>query len=70
MPEMSDENYKLLLERLDKQDALIEAQNKKLQDIAAMNSALLSHDEPRQVQSSEERRKELEKKLKGGLFHA
>ena len=68
MPEMSEENYMALMERLDRQDALIEAQNKKLADLAAMNNALLrTTDDGHQVRNPSERHKELELKLKGGI---
>lgn len=71
MPEMSEENYMALMDRLDKQDALIEAQNKKLADLAAMNSALLrTTDNGGQVVNPSARRQELAEKLKGGLKHA
>lgn len=71
MPEMSEENYKAIMERLDKQDQLIEAQNKKLADLANMNSVLLrTNDDGSPSSASHERHNELEKKLKGGLRHA
>lgn len=70
MPEMSEENYIALMERLDRQDALIEAQNKKLADLAAMNNALLrTTDDGSQVQNPSARHAELEHRLKGGLKH-
>ena len=71
MPEMSEENYKAIMERLDKQDKLIEAQNKKLSDLAAMNKVLMqTTDEGGSSTPTAVRHKELEEKLKGGLKHA
>lgn len=71
MPEMSEENYKALLEKLDAQDKKIEGLEKRIGDISAMNKVLLQTTEGEsRVQSSTERHNELDKKLKGGLFHA
>ena len=71
MPEMTEENYKALLERLDNQDKLIAEQTKKIADIVAMNRVLLqTSDDGARVQPTSERHKELEDKLKGGLRHA
>ena len=71
MPEMSEENYKALLERLEQQDKTIEGLVKKFEDMAKMNKVLMqtSTDSSR-VQPSVDRKKELAEKLKGGIKHA
>lgn len=71
MPEMSEENYNALMERLKQQDEKIATLEKKFHDVSAMNSVLLrTTGDGSQVQTKPERMKELEKKLKGGLNHA
>lgn len=71
MPEMSEENYNALLERLKKQDETIASLNKRIEDVCAMNTALLNtSDSGLPSTPPSERRKELAEKLKGGLRHA
>ena len=69
--EMSKPNYEALLERLKKQDDVINALKKQTEDIIAMNRQLLNTTEPESPRVSKaERHAELEKKLKEGLKHA
>lgn len=66
MPEMSEENYTALLERIDSQDKTIEALNKRLTDLAAMNKALMrTTDIP--PKSASDRHHDLEAKLMKGI---
>ena len=71
MPEMSEENYSALVERLAAQDKKIEGLEKRIADISAMNKVLLqTSDDGSIVRNPTERHEELDKKLKGALFHA
>lgn len=66
MPEMTEENYKLLLERLDIMEKRQSELEKNNQDLVAMNRALLTGSNKPAI-DKEERLKELGKKLKEGL---
>ena len=66
MPEMTEENYKMLLERLDIMEKRQGELEKNNQDLVAMNRALLTGSN-KPVIDKEERLKELGKKLKEGL---
>ena len=66
--EMSEENYKLFLEKIDGMEKRVAELEKKNKDLVDMNRALLgrtSSSEP--VVNKEARRKELAEKLKGGI---
>ena len=64
---MEDENYNLLLQRLQEQDTKIEAIEKRCKDLIALNEALYNtKDEPTSINKAE-RHDELKKKLKGGM---
>ena len=64
---MEDENYNLLLQKLQDQDAKIEAIEKRCKDLIALNEALYNtKDEPTSINKAN-RHDELKKKLKGGM---
>lgn len=68
---MSNDNYKLILERLDSQDKKIEALEKENKDIASMNRALMfTKESSSPAVSKDEEHKMLEKKLKEALKYA
>lgn len=66
MPEMTEDNYKMLLERLDIMEKRQSELEKNNQDLVAMNRALLTGSNKPAI-DKEERLKELGKKLKEGL---
>ena len=71
MPEMSEENYKALLQRLEAQDKKIEGLEKRIGDVSEMNKVLLqTTDSGTGVRTPAEEHAELDKKLKGALLHA
>lgn len=69
MPEMSEENYKMLLERLDAQDKKIEVLEKQNADIVAMNKSLIGRTSETPAEKKVDR-DELRGKLLRGLKHA
>ena len=76
MPEMSEENYKLLMERLDSIEAdykaKIAALEKKNNDLAAMNLALVGRTKESASATDDKKalKEALNKKLDGGLKYA
>ena len=76
MPEMTEENYRLLMERLDKMqadyDTKINDLIKKNADLAAMNMALVGRtkESPAADEDKAKVKEALNKKLDGGLKYA
>lgn len=67
MPEMSEDNYNALLERLANQDTEIADLKKQIKDIAALNKTLLNSSAPGMPNmAKEQRREQLHDKLFGG----
>ena len=68
---MEQENYEMLLQRLNELDNKIGETGKRIDDVTDFNRTLLNTKEPSQPQKSkEERMAYLEKKLKEGLGYA
>lgn len=68
---MEQENYEMLLQRINEVDNKINETSKRIDDVTDFNRTLLNTKEPSQPQKSKEvRMAYLEKKLKGGLGYA
>lgn len=70
-PQMSEENYKMLLAKISNLEARVDIQDKVINDMTSLNKALLNTTEkPQQTITAEQRHNDLAKKLKEGLNHA
>lgn len=71
MPEMSEENYNALMEKLAKLEERSTALEKRITDVVAFNNTLLHTTSDGHITvDAKERHKELEQKLKGVFNHA